>query len=64
MQAPDKIRGKRDDFATASGMTEKKKRYLMLKRRSGRQACRKVKEMREGMAAAIGMTACRQRKKR
>ena len=27
MQAPDKIQGKREDLATASGMTAKKKRY-------------------------------------
>ena len=40
MQAPDKIQGKREDLATASGMTAKKKRYLMLKRairQAGRQ---------------------------
>ena len=40
MQAPDKIQGKRDDLATASGMTAEKKRYLMLKRairQAGRQ---------------------------
>ncbi len=40
MQAPDKIQGKRQDLARASGMTAKKKRYLMLKRairQAGRQ---------------------------
>ena len=51
-------RGHRHD-----GISAKKKRYLMLKRRSGRQAGRQVQNIREGMAAAIGMTACRQRKR-
>ena len=51
-------RGHRHD-----GISAKKKRYLMLKRRSGRQAGRQVQKIREGMAAAIGMTACRKRKR-
>ena len=42
------------------GMLAKKKRDL---RQSGRQASRQVQEMREEMAAAIGMTAYRQRKR-
>ena len=41
MQAPDKIQGKRDDLATASGMTAEKKRFNVEKGvPAGRQAGR------------------------